>query len=359
MEWTRQFALFLVLAAGGCSPTPGDHAIRIGDAEIRPGKKLVIAHRGASGYLPEHTLAAKAMAHAQGADFIEQDLVMTKDDKLIVLHDHFLDAVTNVREVFPGRARDDGRFYVIDFSLDEIRRLTVVERFNRDEGMHAPVFKDRFPAGKFSFRVHTFEEELELIQGLNISTGRAVGIYPEIKSPAYHHDEGKDIASAVLAVLQQYGYSSESGNVYLQCFDPPELQRIHAELLPRMNMSLPLIQLIRRAPDNGPLLTKQGLGAISEYAVGIAPSMHLLVDPDSQPSDLRVTELAEMAHAAGLQVHPYTFRREVDQLPQYASDYEDLLRIFLDQVGVDGVFTDFPDLTVAYVESRWPQAGAD
>lgn len=89
--------------------------------------KLVIAHRGASGYLPEHTIAAKAMAYAQGADFIEQDLVMSKDDHVIVLHDHHLETVTDVRDVFPGRARADGRYYVIDFTLAELRQLARVK----------------------------------------------------------------------------------------------------------------------------------------------------------------------------------------------------------------------------------------
>ena len=317
-----------------------------------PGKKLVIAHRGASGYLPEHTLAAKAMAHTQGADFIEQDLVMSKDDHLIVLHDLYLDAVTDVAQVFPNRARDDGHHYAVDFTLDEIRRLAVFERFNPDEGIHATMFKDRFPAGISTFGLHTFEEEIELIQGLNASSGKAVGIYPEIKDPEFHHDEGKDIASAVLAVLKQYGYSSASANVFLQCFYPDELRRIHAELLPRMNLSVPLVQLIGRSPEFDHLLSEQGLAEISEYAAGIGPSMHLIVDPESNVSELEITNLVSMAHSANLQVHPYTFRRDEGHIPAYATDYDDLLRIFLYQAGADGLFTDFPDLAVAYIDSR-------
>lgn len=96
--------------------------------------KIVIAHRGASGYLPEHTLPAKAMAYAQGADYLEQDLVMTKDDQLVVLHDHYLDRVTDVAERFPDRARKDGRFYAIDFTLDEIRSLKFTEGFEIENG---------------------------------------------------------------------------------------------------------------------------------------------------------------------------------------------------------------------------------
>ena len=125
------FALFLIV---GCA-TNSDERATAGDQEATvPGQKLVIAHRGASGYLPEHTLAAKAMAYAQGADYIEQDLVMTKDGEIVVLHDHYLDTVTDVRHVFPERRRDDGRYYVIDFTLEEVKQLSVSERFKSDGG---------------------------------------------------------------------------------------------------------------------------------------------------------------------------------------------------------------------------------
>ena len=136
--------------------------------------------------ITEHTLAAKAMAYAQGADYLEQDLVLTRDDRLLVLHDHFLDRVTDVAERFPTRAREDGRFYAIDFDLDEIRSLRVTELFERRLGLAEPVFPDRFPLWTSRFELHTFEEEIEFIQGLNRSTGRRVGLYPEIKVPSYN-----------------------------------------------------------------------------------------------------------------------------------------------------------------------------
>ena len=318
---------------------------------------MVIAHRGASGYLPEHTLAAKAMAYGQGADYIEQDLVMTGDNELVVLHDIYLDAVTNVGEIFPNRNRDDGRYYVMDFTLEEIRQLSVVERFEWDEGMGSPIFRDRFPPGLSSFRVHTFAEEIELIHGLNRSTGKVVGIYPEIKNPEFHREAGKDIARAALAVLKAYGYSGITDPVYLQCFDQDELQRIHAELLPALDISIRLIQLLAPIEEHEPLLTKEGLAAIAEYAVGIGPSIGLIVDPDSKPSELKITNLVPNAHALGLKVHPYTFRLDAGQIPGYASDFNNLLRIFLYDVGVDGLFTDFPDLTRDYVRSSRVQSG--
>ena len=149
-------------------------------------QKIVIAHRGARGYLPEHTLEAKAMAYAQGAHYIEQDLVMTRDDNLIVLHDITLDRTTDVDEKFPDRARSDGRYYAIDFTLEEIRTLNATEGFRTENGEKVQARSQRFPLGKGSFRVPTFQEEIEMIQGLNISTGRDVGIYPEIKQPAFH-----------------------------------------------------------------------------------------------------------------------------------------------------------------------------
>lgn len=127
-------------------------------------EKMVIAHRGASGYLPEHTLPAKAMAYAQGADYLEQDLVMTRDDQLVVLHDHYLDRVTDVAERFPDRARKDGRYYAIDFTLDEIRSLKFTEGFEVENGKKVQVYPGRFPMGKSDFRIHTFEERLSLFR---------------------------------------------------------------------------------------------------------------------------------------------------------------------------------------------------
>ncbi len=343
----RTTTLLALLFLSGCVVTVNDQVL-VGKDRVASWKsKLVIAHRGASGYLPEHTIAAKAMAYAQGADYIEQDLVMTKDDEVVVLHDHYLDTVTNVGEVFPNRAREDGRFYVIDFTLDEIRQLAVYERFENSGVSKVPVFNDRFPLEKSTFRVNTFAEEIELIQGLNKSTGRTVGIYPEIKSPAFHREEGKDISAAVLKVLRNYGYRTKQDLVFLQCFDPYELQRIHQQLFSEMEMAVPLVQLLGTDPQFEPALTEEGLAQIAAYADGIGPSMYLVVKPGS---GVEVTDLVDRAHGLGMVVHPYTFRR--DQLPEFVDDYEQLLKIFFDDAGVDGVFTDFPDLTKEFIASN-------
>ena len=189
---------------------------------------LIIAHRGASGYLPEHTLEAKAYAHALGSHYIEQDLVATGDDELVVLHDIYLDQVTNVAKVFPNRHRDDGRYYVRDFTLNEIKRLSVWER--RKLGRAEAVFPLRFPTGVGKFQIATLEEEIKLIQGLNAASGRVVGIYPEIKRPAWHRSEGFDITLSTLDVLSGFGYTRRDDPIYLQCFDLAENKRIRKEL---------------------------------------------------------------------------------------------------------------------------------
>ena len=350
MKPVRAAGLLITMLLVGCVVTVNDRVLVGKDRVALWQNKLVIAHRGASGYLPEHTLAAKAMAYAQGAHFIEQDLVMTQDDQVVVLHDHHLDTVTNVRDVFPDRARADGRYYVIDFTLAELRKLAVIERFKQPDGTKVAVFEQRFPLEKSSFQISTFAEEIELIQGLNRSTGRSVGIYPEIKSPAFHRGEGKDISNAVLKILKTYGYDEQPDSVFLQCFDPDELQRIRGELLPAMNMTVPLVQLLGTESEFRAALTPAGMKIIASYADGIGPSMQLIVAPGSVAGKLQTTDLVRLAHDLGLVVHPYTFRR--DLLPVYAADYGELLEIFLDDIGVDGVFTDFPDLTVEYIESN-------
>ena len=325
--------------------------------------KLVIAHRGASGYLPEHTLPAKAMAYAQGADFLEQDLVLTKDDRLVVLHDHYLDRVTDVADRFPQRARKDGRFYAIDFTLDEIRSLSFTEGFTLQEGKKMQAWPGRFPGGKSTFRIHTFEEEIEFIQGLNHSTGKDIGIYTEIKAPWFHHQEGKDIATQVLQVLKRYGYSSKQDNVWLQCFDFNELKRIKTELEPKMGMDLRLVQLITETDSHETEELKQGkwvnysydwmfkpgaMKTLAKYVDGIGPDYHELFSADSNPGDIRLTPLAQEAHANGLQVHPYTVR--ADRLPPYATDINQLFDALYNQAQVEGLFTDFPDKAVRFLD---------
>ncbi len=327
--------------------------------------KLVIAHRGASGYLPEHSMEAKAMAYGMGAHYIEQDVVMSKDNQLVVLHDHYLDRVTNVAEAFPNRQRSDGRYYAIDFTLAEIRSLKMTEGFTIKDGQQKPGFPQRFPLWQSRFNVHTLSEEIELIQGLNKSTGKNIGIYPEIKSPAFHRHEGKDISKAVLQVLKQYGYTSKSDKVYVQTFDPIELQRIHQQLLPELNIKLKLVQLIAMTDWQETLvytgntitgynydwmLKPRAMAKIAQYADGIGPWKPMLVDISTKP--VTSNGILEAAHQAGLEVHPYTFRSDNGRIPDYAQDFDDLLKIFYFDIGVDGVFTDFPDKAVLFLQQH-------
>ena len=329
-------------------------------------KKIVIAHRGASGYLPEHSMSAKAMAYAMGVDYIEQDVVMTKDDRLVVLHDRYLDRVTNVAELYSGRARKDGRYYVIDFTLEEIQRLEMTEGFKVKAGKQTAIYPQRFPLWKSSFRVHTFEDEIEMIQGLNHSTGHHIGIYPEIKGPAFSRHEGKDISRAVLKVLKEYGYIGKDDRAYLQCFDAIELERISQELMPEFGMDLKLVQLIpypswkssnqvyekdgTLAPYDCSWMFESGaMERIAKYADGAGPELGMIVKKNSTKDHLIITDMVKEAHAAGLEIHPYTFR--VEKVPEYAANLEEMLDIFFNQVGIDGAFTDFPDRLVDFLES--------
>ena len=331
---------------------------------IAGNEKIVIAHRGASGYLPEHSMAAKAMAYAMGADYIEQDLVMTKDNQLVVLHDHYLDRVTNVAEAYPNRKRKDGRYYVIDFTLSEINQLEMTEGFKIENGKQVVTFPRRFPLWKSSFRVHTFEEEVEMIQGLNKSMGKNVGIYPEIKSPWFHRHEGKDISKEVLRILKKYGYTTKNDLVYLQCFDPNETERIHNSLFAEFNMEVKLVQLIAETewqetmiyqggeavPYNYDWMFKPGaMQMVAKYADGIGPWKPMIVKNGSTKNHMTITNMVKEAHEAGMEVHPYVFRLDHERIPKYASSFEDMLNIFYYQVGVDGVFTDFPDRVVDFL----------
>jgi glycerophosphoryl diester phosphodiesterase len=297
---------------------------------------IVIAHRGASGYLPEHTLAAKALAHGLGADYLEQDVVATRDSQLVVLHDLYLDDVTDVALKFAGRHRSDGRHYVVDFDLAELKTLTVFER--RAHGTSAAKYPARFPADTGLFGIATLAEELQLVGGLNRSTGRIAGIYTEIKDPVWHRRHGIDLSSLVLAELRAFGYSSDDDSAFVQCFDATELVRVKQEL----GCRLPLVQLVGPEAEYAALLTAKGLQSVSRYAYGLGPHYSQLVEVVEEGRRARAGGLAQQAHGAGLRVHAYTFRR--DDLPPYSRTIEDLLELFFADVGVDGVFSDHPDV---------------
>jgi len=298
--------------------------------------KVIVAHRGASAYLPEHTLEAKAMAYAMKPDYIEQDLVLSKDNVPIVIHDIHLDDVTNVAQKFPNRKRADGRFYVIDFTFEEIQTLAVSERFNRKTGMQ--VYPKRFPKGKSSFRLHSLQDEIELIQGLNFSTGNNIGIYPEIKKPKFHRENGKDFSKIVLEILSEYGYKTKNDHCILQCFDADELKRIREEL----KSELFLVQLMDSDKEI------QYLKQYATYADGVGPwYRHLFSEIVDEKHTF--TSLVKDAHDLGMVVHPYTFR--ADQLGEFDSFYK-MIDVILYQANADGGFTDHPDKMLEIIQEK-------
>ncbi len=299
-------------------------------------KKIVIAHRGASGYLPEHTLASKAMAFAMNPDFIEQDLVLSKDDVPVVIHDIYLDDVTDVALKFTNRKRKDNRYYVIDFTFDELQTLQVTERYNPETG--AQVYPTRFVKGKGDFKLHSFQQEIELIQGLNKSTGKNIGIYPEIKDPEFHQKEGKKLTEITLKILSDYGYSTKEDNCILQCFDAKELERIRIEL----KSELFLVQLIEFPEE-----TKK-LKHFATFADGIGPWYKQIIDKKID-GKWQFTSLVSKAHQLGLKVHPYTFR--ADALDEFLT-FKEMMKTLLIEANVDGAFTDFPDLVVNYLKEK-------
>lgn len=279
------------------------------------------------------------MAHAMGVDYIEQDVVLTRDGAFVVLHDLYLDAVSDVAVRFPGRSRKDGRHYAIDFTLEEIKSLHVHERLGPNR---QPEFPGRFPHREALFRIPTLAEEISLIQGLNQSSGRNVGIYIEPKSPAWHTAEGRDIVKQVVAELAYFGYRDRAAKAILQSFDTRYLEYARNEL----DSDLKLVQLIgensweESDSDFDFLRTAQGLESIAGLADGIGPWLQQLVR-QRKDGDIEISELTGLAHQNGLFVHGYTLR--ADQLPETIPDVPSAVDLLINRVGLDGVFTDHPD----------------
>lgn len=287
---------------------------------------IVIAHRGASGYLPEHTTEAATLAHAMEVDFIEQDVVLSKDGIPVVLHDVTLNGVTNVAEVFPDRSVDS-KYFVFDFTLKELRQLNVTERRTGNV---------RFPRGQGSFRIGTLAEHLQLVQGLNHARGKEIGVYVELKQPALHKAKGMDLATVVLKVLADFGYTKDDDRIFLQCFEEDETKRLRIEL----NCRLPLIQLYSKRPS------VQKLTEISKFADGIGINIEALVEPTAE-GGIQATNLVKQAHDVALQVHAWTFR--TDQLPRWAATSDELLNLLFHEARIDGLFADQPDVALDYL----------
>lgn len=318
---------------------------------------LVIAHRGASGYRPEHTLASYALAIEMGADYIEPDLVATKDGHLIARHEPLLDDTTDVRAhpEFASRKTTkqlDGRqvtgFFASDFTLAEIKRLRAVQSNPGRSKEHDA-----------KYEIPTFAEILDLLAAETKTRGRLIGVYPETKHPSFHLGLGLPLEERLLAALRGRGMDRADAPVFIQSFESANLQFL------RTKTRLPLVQLLDDGwlvyDDSGAHVTgvkipqygdrrggepPQTLADVAKYARAIGPwKRQILRDVGAAP--LLEARLIEQAHAAGLRVHAYTFRNEPATLaPEYGSDPEKEYRAFF-ELGIDGVFTDFPDTALA------------
>ena len=312
---------------------------------------ILIAHRGASGERPEHTLASYQLAIDQGADFIEPDLVLTKDGALVARHENEISETTDVsaRPEFAKRKATktiDGEaktgWFTEDFTLAELKTLRAKERL--------PQLRRANMAYDGQLAVPTFDEILELIKANEAKLKRRIGVYPETKHPTYFTQIGLPHEAALLASLTRFGYSKRDDLVFIQSFEVGNLRAL------RGKTKLRLIQLIdaEGGPADAPtvryadIITPQGLKAVAKYADGIGPNKALIIPRDKSGALGTPTMLVHDAHAAGLAVHPWTFRRENYFLPagQKAGgdptkpgDLAAEIKAFV-AAGIDGVFSD-------------------
>ena len=351
--------LALLLVPGGAGAASGGAAVAgHGKHATLP---IVIGHRGASGYRPEHTLASYQLATEMGADYIEPDLVSTKDHVLVARHENNIKDTTDVADhpEFADREATkviDGvsvsGWFTEDFTLAELRTLRAKERL--------PAVRPANTAFDGLYQVPTFQEVIDLAKR------RQVGIYPETKHPTYFRSIGLPLEGPLVRTLRANGYQGRNARVFIQSFEVGNLRRLN-----RMT-DVPLVQLIdatgkpydfvvsgdpRTYAD---LVTPAGLAEVATYADGVGVNKDLIVPRDAQNRLLSPTTLVRDAHRAGLLVHSWTFRRENTFLPedfrqgnpaspvylQAPGDFPAELRLFY-KLGLDGVFSDNPDVAVA------------
>ncbi len=312
---------------------------------------LIIAHRGASGERPEHTLSAYERAIDQGADYIEPDLVPTRDGVLVARHENEISGTTDVADHSefadrPVTKTIDGEavtgWFTEDFTLAELRTLRARERLPQVRPVNT-----RFDG---LFQVPTLAEIIALVRAKEAETGRRVGLYPELKHSAYFQSIGHDTAAVLVSQLREAGYRTADDPVFIQSFEVGALQRLNAMTEMR------LVQLVsaqggpadRRGLTYADMLTPRGLAEVAEYADGIGAELSLLVNADAES-----TGLTEMAHTAGLLTHAWTVRREREFAPNWArgsgpqtapinAGCPYLIWEVLARIGVDGAFTDNP-----------------
>ena len=317
---------------------------------------IVIAHRGASGDRPEHTLAAYELAIDHGADFIEPDIVATKDGVLVARHENEISGTTDVasRPEFAPRKTTktiDGAsmtgWFTEDFTLAELKTLRAKERIPQ---LRSTAFDGHF-------EVPTLKEVLALVKRKERETKRRIGLYPETKHPSYFASIGLALEKPLVAELRAAGYRRKSDPVFIQSFEIDNLRRLNGMT------DLRLVQLIGDL-DSGPpdrsgvgyatMVTADGLKAITAYADGVGPEKSAVIPRGADGKLAAPTSLVADAHKAGLLVHPYTFRKEnyflpgdykVGADPRAAGDLAGEVCAFL-KAGVDGVFSDNPGVAV-------------
>ena len=333
----RSLLLMLLLLANGCAGMQ--------DRPVTGRDVIIIAHRGASGERPEHTLLAYKRAIEQGADFIEPDLVSTRDGVLVARHENDISETTDIAKhpEFAMRRTTktiDGiqvtGWFTEDFTLAELRTLRARERI--------PLMRPGNKAFDGQEAIPTFDEIIALAKAASKATGRTIGIYPETKHPSYFASIGLPLEPPLLAALKKAGWNRADAPVFIQSFEPANLKALHTQTPVRL---IQLMRLLRTPidPDFAAMCSPASLGEIAAYAYGIGPEKAMLMPPSGDP----VCRVAD-AHAAGLRVHPWTFRAENAFLPTglrngtNPADHGDLkaeITYFL-QLGVDGFFTDYP-----------------
>ena len=311
-------------------------------------KPLIIGHRGACGYRPEHTLASYELAARMGADFIEPDLVTTRDHVLIARHEPEIGGTTDVasRPEFADRRTTkviDGvtftGWFTEDFTLAEIKTLRAVERI--------PAVRQENTLFNGLFEVPTLEEVLRLRERLSRQLQREIGVYPETKHPTYFQSIGLPLEPPLVAILRRHGLDRRNAPVFVQSFEDGNLRALHRDY----RLRAPLVFL---AGGPTPLITPDGLRDLATFASGLGPTKDLIIPRNADGSLGQPTTLVADAHAAGLKVHPWTFRAENNFLPanlRVGTDPAawgkliDEVRIFLG-TGIDGLFTDHTDVAV-------------
>lgn len=315
-------------------------------------KPIVIAHRGASGLRPEHTIAAYRLAIEQGADFIEPDLVLTADNVFIARHENDITGTTDVstRPEYAARKTTkviDGEshtgWFAEDFTLREIKTLRAKERL--------PQFRPESATYDGRFEIPTLAEVIALAKEGSRLTGRTIGIYPETKHPSYFQSIGKPMEAKLVAELKKAGWDSADAPVFIQSFEVNNLKALKGMTKVRLIQLMDAAGGPADAGKNGvsssyaAMATPEGLRVIASYAYGIGPNKNLIWDGKAAP-----TTLVDDAHAAGLRLHPWTFRAENAFLPavyrngtdpETHGDIATEIQAYL-KLGIDGFFTDFP-----------------